>query len=129
MRIRDISQSAHDAGCAQLRPHFDSGLVISNVRSQWTMQLKFRRLGARSTLVLVGSVTLTACGGGESSAPTPAQSVALQVQMPQQPAAELDALTAVPLFHTAPVLLDEPDDTDSLEHNASAAFGPHTQYV
>jgi len=36
---------------------------------------------------------------------------------------------ATPQFHSAPVVLDEPGDRDSDQHDASATFPPHTQSV
>src|ERR1700761_934064 len=90
--------------------------------------VKFWRRGARGTLVLSSPVTLGACGGGESDNAIPTSSVAMQVEMPQA-AVDLAAQVATPLFHTAPVLLDEPEDTDSVQRDASAGIGPHIQSV
>jgi hypothetical protein len=78
-------------------------------------------------------LTLSACGGTDGGAATPAaQSTSATMQstsMTLSLAEPATASTALPLFHVAPVLLAEPEDTDVREPAGSATRAPHTQIV
>lgn len=82
---------------------------------------------------------LAACGGGASddgttttasaeSAAIATGSTTLQIDTEALPAAAA-ALVAQPTFHTAPLLLDPPDDTDASNPAASAHAAPRKQRV
>ena len=88
-------------------------------------------------LMVIAALLLAACnGGGGSSAkqtPAAAASVATGVttlQLTQATApAEAAAWVAQPSFHMAPVLFDEPADTDVNDPNASAHLPPRVQAI
>lgn len=85
---------------------------------------------------------LSGCGGGGGgSADVAAENGTVQFEIAAEeatltlvddnsnpPAEAADAL-AQPLFHLAPVVLDEPDAADALDNTASARRAPHTQRV
>ncbi len=83
------------------------------------------------------AAVLAACGG--SSAPDAQPPVLAEAMVASGSATfeakgevlpEADATRLVqPTFHVAPVLLDEPDDGDTLQPGASALRGPRTQAV
>ena len=90
--------------------------------------------------VVVNALLLSACGGGgggpwtgastttSSTATAATQSFATQVDLPLDATAALSQ-QAVPQFHAAPVVLDEPGDVDSEQPDASATLPPHVQSV
>ena len=86
---------------------------------------------------LCTAALLSACGGGESpggqatgapaagDAPTLASATTtLQLDVAAVPDAE-----ALPAYHVAPVVLNEPDDADALDNAASVHRRPHMQSV
>ncbi len=89
-------------------------------------------------LCAIATAALTACGGGQDS---PAASVAIASTAASAPVvfklAAPDAAAAVegatvqaqPTFHAAPVILDEPTDTDPADPGASARQVPHRQQI
>lgn len=100
-------------------------------------QASLPRLSLLSTALLPLSLAslLSACGGGRpdaavepSVAPLASASTTLQLQSEELPSAAA-LLEAKPAFHAAPVLLDEPADSDHLNPNASALSGPRQQAV
>jgi subtilase family serine protease len=76
---------------------------------------------------------LAACGGGGDTptTATPAADIATATTTLTvgHDGAELSTTTAVPTFHLAPVLLDEPSDVDALNPGQSAHEQPHAQRV
>lgn len=92
-----------------------------------------KRRAAIGVMTAVSAILLSACGGSQSTGTLPAaQSFNMQVDNPQGAVAapaDLSALNAQPLFHTAPVELAEPNDVDATQPEASAYLVPHTQYV
>lgn len=94
--------------------------------------------------VVVNALLLSACGSGATSTatnpfynPSPtssstasaaAQSFTIQVDLSQATPAALSQ-QAVPQFHVAPVVLDEPRDVDSQQPDVSAQLPAHTQNV
>ena len=88
----------------------------------------------RYALGLSVSALLCACGGGGSAdvaqtpSPVSAQLAtgATTLQLDAAPSADL---AVQPSFHTAPVLLDEPDASDSFGNGPSAWRRPHSQTV
>jgi Putative Ig domain len=83
-------------------------------------------------------LTLSACGGGETggaSSAAASQSVAesaqsLSLTLSPQAQSQGDSTPQVlPSFHVAPVILEQPADTDAVDPAASAASGPHVQTV
>ena len=72
---------------------------------------------------------LSACGSGlDSITPVATGTMTLQMNMATMPGAAAAQL-ALPLFHIAPVLLNEPDDSDSINNNTSARMAPRFQAV
>jgi hypothetical protein len=74
------------------------------------------------------AAVLAACGGGaadqesgatQAAAPGAGAAITLQIDTAALPD-DAAALLAQPAFHAAPVLLDAPDDTDVIDHAASA---------
>ena len=94
----------------------------------------FFPLTVRHVWLAAGAAILAGCGGSQSSGTSAAAntaaadttSAALQLDVP---AAEASNLGALPTFHVAPVLLDEPDDMDAAASDTSASFGPHVTQV
>jgi hypothetical protein len=86
---------------------------------------------------------LSACGGGTEPTVTTATTPGIEITSGEVASATTtldladdsslpDAvalLAAQPAFHAAPLLLDPPDDTDALDHSASARMGPRVQSV
>ena len=80
---------------------------------------------------------LAACGGGSEPDAQPLLPVGSMVasasttfEAQGEALPEADAARLVqPTFHVAPVLLNEPDDSDALQPGASALRGPRTQAV
>ncbi len=90
--------------------------------------LKAKPALALSVILLAG---LTACGGGSSSSDPTAQPAAAPqtaasttTSPDSSVASALAATSAQPLYHMAPVLLDEPDQSDVGGTNASAHQAP-----
>jgi hypothetical protein len=83
----------------------------------------------------VSAAALTACGGGQddggsAQADTAAQPLAFELQPPDKDLpVEVATLEALPSFHVAPVLLDEPADTDARDPSASALRAARRQAV
>jgi Putative Ig domain len=104
------------------------------------MILDCASFGRRTQILALAALllTLSACGGAgpagafATSAPQTgsesAQSLSLTLSS-QAPSPEASTAQALPLFHVAPVILEEPADTDALDPAASAASGPHLQTV
>ena len=99
-----------------------------------------RRRSHAAWLCAVSAAALTACGGGgqddasTAQAETTAQPLAFELQLPESdvPGAlpgDVAALQAVPSFHLAPVLLDEPADTDARDPSATALRAPRVHAV
>lgn len=92
-----------------------------------------------SLLSVAVLLSLAACGGDDGAAPGPGSSALAQADdnatvlswsaEEAEAAAELASTVAQPTFHAAPVLLDEPDDTDVHNPNASALKAPRVQVV
>jgi len=86
--------------------------------------------GGGLLLAVCAATLISGCGGGsEDSLVSTATALAsatttLQLDMTTLPQATAD-LVARPLFHTAPDLLSEPDDADTLSNDSSAHRGPH----
>ena len=95
-----------------------------------------RRAAGFAWLPIGIAVTLSACGGGDGGQTASSSTMAsgavasgvttLALDTPSMPP-EAAALLAQPAFHAAPLLLEEPDDTDALDHSASAQMKPRTQ--
>ena len=93
-----------------------------------------------AVLLAVGAASLlSACGGGEVSAPNlqAGQSLeaavasgitTLALELPDLPV-DIGAQQVRPLFHAAPVFLDAPDDLDSANSQASGLHSPRKQAV
>ena len=85
-------------------------------------------------LCTVSAAALAACGGGDSfndmAAPNAevTASVSLAVSEDTQVAAATD-IQALPAFHSAPVLLEAPDDSDATDPSATAQRPPRQQAV
>jgi subtilase family serine protease len=96
--------------------------------------LNFFPLTVRHVWLVAGAAVLAGCGGSQSSGTSAAAnttaadttSATLQLDVP---ASEASNLGALPTFHVAPVLLDEPDDMDAAAADTSASFGPHVTQV
>lgn len=79
---------------------------------------------------------LSACGGGNggstvlpsATAELASGSTTLSLDSDALPEAAATQL-ALPTFHAAPLLLIEPDDSDAVDHSASAHAGPRLQAV
>ncbi|MBV8380538.1 MAG: S53 family peptidase [Paucibacter sp.] len=80
-----------------------------------------RRTVVQPVLLVLASAILSACGGGGADTST---AVSMQVQAVA--VAAPSAVQAAPTFHLAPVLLDEPDDTDRDVPFMSTLRSPHT---
>ncbi len=109
------------------------------------MSSRFLSLSQRSSasrtgpwLCALAVATLTACGGGSDDTTTPSSATEaatvgpLVFDLPAADAAlaaETAGIQAQPTFHAAPVILDEPDDTDVADPGASALRAPHAQRV
>lgn len=94
--------------------------------------------------VVVNAVLLSACGSGATSTATnpfynpslsssatataAVQSFATQVDLAPTASVALSQ-QVTPQFHAAPVVLDEPGETDSQQPGVSAQLPPHTQNV
>lgn len=83
-------------------------------------------------LALGSALALTACGGGggdagaAASLTTTSKTIVIdEATLPPDAASQ----TATPSFHIAPVVLDEPADTDALDNAASANRAPHKQDI
>jgi hypothetical protein len=92
------------------------------------------RIWSDSTLLATIVLMLSACVGGETSSSTAASSDAssgstLTFVMTLGNETVQPSSQATPLFHTAPVTLDEPSDADAVEPSASARRSPHIQAV
>jgi subtilase family serine protease len=94
-----------------------------------------RRVKPRAwVLAACGALVLCACGGGESlSTSAPESQVAtstttLTMNMATLPEVAASQL-AQPFFHSAPGLLSEPDDADSIHPDASAHRSPHRHHL
>ena len=98
-------------------------------------------LNKRTAIALaIGAVALlSACGGGEGSAPPPQASqmpeaavatgiTTLEVDLPGL-SVEIGALQLRPLFHAAPVFLDAPDDVDAANSQTSGLHSPRRQAI
>lgn len=79
---------------------------------------------------------VSACGGGDNSKSDAPQAAGLIANSVTTVRLDLPVLTeaaaeqaALPTFHLAPVLLNEPDDTDAVDNAASARMAPRTQWV
>ncbi len=93
-----------------------------------------------AVLLAVGAASLlSACGGGEVSAPNlqAGQSLeaavatgitTLALELPDLPV-DVGAQQVRPLFHAAPVFLDAPDDVDSTNSQTSGLHSPRKQAV
>ena len=85
-------------------------------------------------LCTVSAAALAACGGGDSFNDMAAHnaevtaSVSLAVSEDTQVAAATD-IQALPAFHSAPVLLEAPDDSDATDPSATAQRPPRQQAV
>lgn len=93
------------------------------------------RLRHGSWLSVLAAAALAACGGGRDTTPdasalaeTPAVVITAEAGDHGLPA-DAAALEALPSFHAAPVLLDEPADADPADPSATAVQAPHTQAV
>jgi len=116
--------------------------TFSTTRREQVLPRFRTRLGLLSVII---ALALTACGGSDgpaaaanvpsntpSSAPSDANEAATVLSWQPGEAAPTDVMEttiAQPTFHAAPVLLDEPDDTDAVNPNASALSGPRMQMV
>jgi hypothetical protein len=78
--------------------------------------------------LLLCALSLAACGDAQSPRSSAATSAALRVELPAPPV-DLSAVAAEPRFHVAPVLLEEPNDIDAANNDASALLPPHIAYV
>ena len=81
-------------------------------------------------LTLGATLALTACGGGgggtDHVASTSSKTLVIdEATLPPDAAVQL----AQPSFHIAPVVLDEPADTDTQDNAASASRVPHKQDI
>jgi len=95
-----------------------------------------RRHGPLALCITAAAFALAACGGGSSvtnadpagAAPLASATTTLTAQAPAL-AGQAGAQAALPSFHSAPVLLDAPDDGDADDNAASAARAAHTDEV
>ncbi|UXH79942.1 S53 family peptidase [Roseateles amylovorans] len=103
-------------------------------------QLAPAKTSHRSALWLcaVSAAALSACGGGQdtsadtAAAASTAASAPLVFKLAQPDAtATVEGATvqAQPTFHAAPVILDEPADTDPANPSATALQAPHSQHI
>ncbi|MEY2687458.1 MAG: hypothetical protein RL375_1656 [Pseudomonadota bacterium] len=95
------------------------------------------RSASRWAAAACAALWLSACGGGSTAAPDTSAQVAADgadgASFPHWSTAKLPpdaaALTAVPAFHVAAVLLDPPSDQDTVDNMASARRPAHRQEV
>lgn len=82
-------------------------------------------------LSLGAALALTACGGGGGGTDMAAATSSSKTLVIDEATLPPDAAsqTAQPSFHIAPVVLDEPADTDTLDNAASASRAPHKQDI
>jgi subtilase family serine protease len=89
-------------------------------------------LKVQSLLVACAAV-LAGCGGSQSSGTSAAVGTAVETTSATMElnaaATETANLGALPTFHVAPVILDEPDDMDAAVSDTSASFSPHVTQV
>jgi subtilase family serine protease len=93
----------------------------------------------RACFFCLCAVGLAACGGGtdslnstsgdqQSAAPLASGTTTLQAGVATLPNVAAEQV-AQPTFHLAPVLLNPPDDVDTIDNTASARMNPRTQAV
>ncbi len=82
---------------------------------------------ARVLLVSLSAAIVSACGGSDSASTASAQATSATQSFSLNLAAPSAAASSVvePTFHLAPVILEEPEDTDRSEPASSATLTPH----
>jgi subtilase family serine protease len=92
------------------------------------------RLGIDAALLTAIVLMLSACGGAETSSPTAETTAAgsgstMTFVMTLGNGTVQPSFEATPLFHVAPVTLDEPSGADAVEPSSSGRLPPHIQAV
>jgi subtilase family serine protease len=91
-------------------------------------------LGIDSALLAAIVLMLSACGGADTSSPTAESPKAgsgstMTFVITLRNGTAQPGSQATPLFHVAPVTLDEPSGADAVEPSSSAQLAPHIQAV
>ena len=88
---------------------------------------------ARTLVLSLSCMALNACSGADPATTSSGQGSALaqsfSMTLPSMEASDPMQSQALPTFHAAPVILEEPDDTDALEPMTSSMLPPHLQAV
>jgi subtilase family serine protease len=112
--------------------HILNQFTTHSVTHRMTMrQLRSRNSAvARVLFFSLNAAILSACGGPDSGTSAAVQApVATQTYSTTLAAPAADSSVAQPTFHLAPVILDEPDDTDRSEPMSSSAVAPRRAAV